>query len=233
MAGPRRAPREGPRPPPARPVRRRPGPGHADDRRGRGRVPRLLEAPGDRRHDGPAARRSPGRRASRSAATAMFAGERINTTEDRAVLHTALRAPRSDAIKLDGVDVVREVHAVLDRMAAFAMRVRDNEWTGYTGKPIRNVINIGIGGSDLGPAMATEALHPLLGPRAAIPVRVQRRRRRHPRGDDGPRSRRDAVHRQQQDLRHARDADQRADRPRLAAGARCTTTRPSRATSSP
>ena len=88
----------------------------------------------------------------------MFEGERINTTEDRAVLHTALRAPTKDAIKLDGVDVVREVHAVLDRMAAFAMRVRENEWTGYTGKPIRNVINIGIGGSDLGPAMATEAL---------------------------------------------------------------------------
>ena len=89
---------------------------------------------------------------------AMFAGERINTTEDRAVLHTALRAPASERLIVDGQDVVDEVHAVLDRMAAFAMRVRDNEWTGFTGKPIRNVINIGIGGSDLGPAMATEAL---------------------------------------------------------------------------
>jgi glucose-6-phosphate isomerase len=89
---------------------------------------------------------------------AMFEGARINTTEDRAVLHTALRAPVSDSILLDRVDVVAEVHAVLDRMAAFAMRIRENEWTGYTGKPIRNVINIGIGGSDLGPAMATEAL---------------------------------------------------------------------------
>jgi glucose-6-phosphate isomerase len=89
---------------------------------------------------------------------AMFAGERINTTEDRAVLHTALRAPASERLIVDGQDVVAEVHAVLDRMAAFAMRVRDNEWAGFTGKPIRNVINIGIGGSDLGPAMATEAL---------------------------------------------------------------------------
>ena len=88
----------------------------------------------------------------------MFAGARINTTEDRAVLHTALRAPTRDRLVVDGEEVVGEVHKVLDRMAAFAMRVRDGEWTGYTGKPIRNVINIGIGGSDLGPAMATEAL---------------------------------------------------------------------------
>ncbi|HEY6607573.1 MAG TPA: glucose-6-phosphate isomerase [Candidatus Limnocylindria bacterium] len=90
--------------------------------------------------------------------TAMFEGERINTTEDRAVLHTALRAPVRDRLEVDGEDVIADVHRVLDRMAAFAMRVRDGEWTGYTGKPIRNVINIGIGGSDLGPAMATEAL---------------------------------------------------------------------------
>ena len=90
--------------------------------------------------------------------TAMFEGERINTTEDRAVLHTALRAPARDHLEVDGQDVVADVHRVLDRMASFAIRVRDGEWTGYTGKPIRNVINIGIGGSDLGPAMATEAL---------------------------------------------------------------------------
>jgi glucose-6-phosphate isomerase len=89
---------------------------------------------------------------------AMFAGERINVTEDRAVLHVALRAPAGERIEVDGHDVVRDVHEVLDRMAAFAIRVRDDEWTGFTGKPIRNVINIGIGGSDLGPAMATEAL---------------------------------------------------------------------------
>ncbi|MFE9921397.1 glucose-6-phosphate isomerase [Streptomyces sp. NPDC005774] len=89
---------------------------------------------------------------------AMFRGERINTTEDRAVLHTALRAPRDAVIEADGENVVPGVHAVLDRMAAFADRVRSGEWTGHTGKRIRTVVNIGIGGSDLGPAMAYEAL---------------------------------------------------------------------------
>ncbi|MFC5956039.1 glucose-6-phosphate isomerase [Streptomyces pratens] len=89
---------------------------------------------------------------------AMFRGERINTTEDRAVLHTALRAPRDAVIEVDGENVVPGVHAVLDRMAAFADRVRSGEWTGHTGKRIRTVVNIGIGGSDLGPAMAYEAL---------------------------------------------------------------------------
>jgi glucose-6-phosphate isomerase len=89
---------------------------------------------------------------------AMFAGERINVTEDRAVLHTALRAPAGAHVIVDGHDVVPDVHEVLDRMAAFAMRVRVGEWTGFTGARIRNVVNIGIGGSDLGPAMATEAL---------------------------------------------------------------------------
>ncbi|MFE7900365.1 glucose-6-phosphate isomerase [Streptomyces sp. NPDC057424] len=91
---------------------------------------------------------------------AMFRGERINVTEDRAVLHTALRAPRDAVIEVDGVNVVPGVHAVLDRMAAFADRVRSGEWTGHTGKRIRTVVNIGIGGSDLGPAMAYEALRP-------------------------------------------------------------------------
>ncbi|MFD3476037.1 glucose-6-phosphate isomerase [Streptomyces sp. NPDC058695] len=89
---------------------------------------------------------------------AMFRGEKINTTEDRAVLHTALRAPRDAVIEVDGVDVVPRVHAVLDKMAAFADRVRSGEWTGHTGKRIKNVVNIGIGGSDLGPAMAYEVL---------------------------------------------------------------------------
>ncbi|MGW1606292.1 glucose-6-phosphate isomerase, partial [Streptomyces eurythermus] len=89
---------------------------------------------------------------------AMFRGERINVTENRAVLHTALRAPRDAVIEVDGENVVPKVHAVLDKMAGFADRVRSGEWTGYTGKRIRNVINIGIGGSDLGPAMAYEAL---------------------------------------------------------------------------
>ncbi len=89
---------------------------------------------------------------------AMFAGERINVTEDRAVLHVALRAPRGERIEVDGEDVVPEVHEVLDRMAAFARRLRSGEWTGHTGSRIRNVVNIGIGGSDLGPVMAYEAL---------------------------------------------------------------------------
>ncbi|MES4893333.1 glucose-6-phosphate isomerase, partial [Streptomyces sp. NPDC096012] len=89
---------------------------------------------------------------------AMFRGERINVTENRAVLHTALRAPRDAVIEVDGENVVPRVHAVLDKMASFSDRVRSGEWTGHTGKRIRNVVNIGIGGSDLGPAMAYEAL---------------------------------------------------------------------------
>lgn len=89
---------------------------------------------------------------------AMFRGDKINTTEDRAVLHTALRAPRDAVIEVDGENVVPAVHAVLDKMAAFSDRVRSGEWTGHTGRPIKNIVNIGIGGSDLGPAMAYEAL---------------------------------------------------------------------------
>lgn len=91
---------------------------------------------------------------------AMFRGEKINITERRAVLHTALRAPRDAVIEVDGENVVPQVHAVLDRMGDFAERVRSGEWTGHTGRPIRTVVNIGIGGSDLGPAMAYEALRP-------------------------------------------------------------------------
>jgi glucose-6-phosphate isomerase len=89
---------------------------------------------------------------------AMFSGEKINITENRAVLHIALRAPKGESIVVDGEDVVPSVHAVLDKMAAFADRVRSGAWKGHTGKRIRNVINIGIGGSDLGPVMAYEAL---------------------------------------------------------------------------
>jgi glucose-6-phosphate isomerase len=89
---------------------------------------------------------------------AMFRGERINVTEDRAVLHVALRAPRDQQILVDGADVVPEVHEVLDRMAGFARAVRNGTWRGHTGKRIRAVVNIGIGGSDLGPVMAYEAL---------------------------------------------------------------------------
>ncbi|MFF8593752.1 glucose-6-phosphate isomerase [Streptomyces sp. NPDC015220] len=89
---------------------------------------------------------------------AMFRGERINLTENRAVLHTALRAPRDAVVEVDGENVVPKVHAVLDKMAGFADRVRSGQWTGHTGKRIRNIVNIGIGGSDLGPAMAYEVL---------------------------------------------------------------------------
>jgi glucose-6-phosphate isomerase len=89
---------------------------------------------------------------------AMFRGEHINVSEDRAVLHVALRMPPDRSLIVDGVDVVREVHEVLDRMSAFSSRIRSGEWTGHTGRPIRNVVNVGIGGSDLGPVMAHEAL---------------------------------------------------------------------------
>jgi glucose-6-phosphate isomerase len=89
---------------------------------------------------------------------AMFAGDTINVTEKRPVLHVALRAPRTASIVVDGEDVIPQVHAVLDRMAAFATRVRSGAWTGFTGRRIRTIVNIGIGGSDLGPAMACEAL---------------------------------------------------------------------------
>ena len=89
---------------------------------------------------------------------AMFGGEKINITEDRAVLHVALRAPKDASIIVDGKNVVPEVHSVLDKMANFSNRVRTGTWIGHTGKRIRNVINIGIGGSDLGPVMAYEAL---------------------------------------------------------------------------
>ena len=88
----------------------------------------------------------------------MFAGERINVSENRSVLHVALRMPKGSSLIVEGVDVVAEVHEVLDRMADFAARVRSGAWLGHTGKPVRNIVNIGIGGSDLGPVMAYEAL---------------------------------------------------------------------------
>ncbi|MGA8368175.1 MAG: hypothetical protein WB716_12735, partial [Candidatus Acidiferrales bacterium] len=94
----------------------------------------------------------------RARTEAMFRGEKINVTENRAVLHVALRAPRGASIIVDGENVVPKVHAVLDKMAGFCNRVRSGEWKGHTGKRIRNIINVGIGGSDLGPVMAYEAL---------------------------------------------------------------------------
>ncbi|MGO4427799.1 glucose-6-phosphate isomerase, partial [Streptomyces sp. MCAF7] len=89
---------------------------------------------------------------------AMFRGEHINVSEDRPALHVALRMPQGSSLVVDGADVVAQVHSVLDRMAAFARRIRSGEWKGHTGKPIRNIVNVGIGGSDLGPVMAYEAL---------------------------------------------------------------------------
>src|SRR5437879_5429823 len=89
---------------------------------------------------------------------AMFRGEKINVTEKRAVLHVALRAPKGQTIIVDGKNVIAQVHAVLGKMADFASRIRNGDWKGHTGKPIRNVVNMGIGGSDLGPVMAYEAL---------------------------------------------------------------------------
>jgi glucose-6-phosphate isomerase len=94
----------------------------------------------------------------RSRIDAMFGGEKINATEQRAVLHVALRASKGQSIIVNGQDIVPQVHAVLDKMAAFSKRVRDGAWKGHTGKPIRNIVNVGIGGSDLGPVMAYEAL---------------------------------------------------------------------------
>jgi len=91
---------------------------------------------------------------------AMFRGEHINVSEDRPVLHVALRMPRDVSLVVDGADVVAQVHEVLDRMTEFASRVRSGEWRGYTGQPVRNIVNVGIGGSDLGPVMAYEALRP-------------------------------------------------------------------------
>ena len=95
---------------------------------------------------------------------AMYAGERINVTENRSVLHTALRRPKGDSLIVEGTDVVAQVHEVLDRIYAFANRVRSGEWKGVTGQPIRTVVNIGIGGSDLGPVMVYEALKPYVQP---------------------------------------------------------------------
>src|SRR5256714_3760110 len=88
---------------------------------------------------------------------AMFAGERINVSENRSVLHVALRMPEGASLVVDGTDVVAQVHEVLDRMAGFATRIRSGEWKGHTGKPIHNIVNIGIGGSDLGPGLARDA----------------------------------------------------------------------------
>ena len=149
---------------------------------------------------------------------AMFAGEHINVSEDRAVLHVALRMPRGRSLIVDGVDVVKEVHETLDRMAAFAERVRSGEWTGHTGKPIRNVVNVGIGGSDLGPVMAYEALRHYS--RREMTFRFVS----NVDGTDFAESTRDLDPAETlfvdllEDLHHAGDDDQRPHRPRVVAG---------------
>ena len=143
---------------------------------------------------------------------AMFRGEKINVTENRAVLHVALRAPKGASIIVDGKNVVPQVHAVLDKMADFSNRIRSGAWKGHTGKRIRNVVNIGIGGSDLGPVMAYEALKHYSDRALDVPVRLQRRRHRLRRSHPRPRSGRNAVHRLVQDVHDAGDDDQRPER---------------------
>ncbi len=146
---------------------------------------------------------------------AMFSGQAINVTEQRAVLHVALRAPAGERIVVDGADVVPQVHAVLDRMAAFADDVRSGRWKGHTGRPIRNVVNIGIGGSDLGPGDGVRGAASLQPAGYDLPLRLQHRRHRLRGSHARPRSRGDAVHRLLQDLHDAGDADQRPHGARL------------------
>ena len=134
------------------------------------------------------------------------------------MLHVALRAPRDAVIEVDGTDVVPEVHEVLDRMADFADRVRSGDWVGHTGKRIRNVVNIGIGGSDLGPHMAHEALVPYADPELTVRFVSNVDGTEFHELDQGPRPGRDAVHHRLQDLHHAGDDDQRALGAGLGAG---------------
>ncbi len=146
---------------------------------------------------------------------AMFRGERINVTENRSVLHVALRMPREESLVVDGVDVVAEVHEVLDRMSRFSDQVRGGDWRGHTGKAIRNVVNVGIGGSDLGPGDGLRGASPLLASRHDLPLRLECRLDRLRGGDARPRGRGDAVHHLLEDVHDARDDDQRADGSRM------------------
>ena len=148
----------------------------------------------------------------------MFRGDKINISEKRAVLHVALRAPRGASIVVDGQNVVPEVHAVLDKMADFADRVRSGAWKGHTGKRIRNVDQHRHRRLRPRPGDGLRSAQALQRARHDLPLRLQRRRHRLRRGGARPRSRRDAVHHLLQDLHHARDDDQRAHRARLAAG---------------
>ena len=204
---------------PARAVRRRPGARRAPDRRGGGPVPRLLEEPRHRRDAAPAGRAGRASPGCASGSTRCSRGEHINVTEDRAVLHVALRAPRERVARRRRRRTSSpEVHAVLDRMARLRRaRARRARGRATPASAIRNVVNIGIGGSDLGPVMAYEALRHYSRARPDVPLRVERRRHRLRRGDPRPRPRGDAVHRRLQDVHDARDDDERALRPRVGA----------------
>ncbi len=149
---------------------------------------------------------------------AMFTGEKINNTEDRAVLHVALRNRSNRPILVDGEDVMPEVNAVLAKMRVFSEAVRSGAWRGYTGERITDVVNIGIGGSDLGPKMVTQALTPYGSPRPACALRLQRGRHRHRRDAQTRATGDHALSGGVQDLHHAGDHDQRAYGARLAAG---------------
>ena len=176
--------------PPAPALRRRSRARRAAGGRGRRALPRLFQEP-DHRRD--AALAAPARRASRACASASTpCSAATRSTSPRSARCCTSRCARRAAHRscVDGENVVPEVHAVLDRMAAFADRVRSGAWKGHTGKRIRNVINIGIGGSDLGPVMAYEALQALQRARHDLPLRLQRRRHRLRRGDARSRSRR-------------------------------------------
>ena len=210
---------QGPAPPQA--VRRRPQPRRAPDRRGRRHLPRLLQEPRHRRDAATAAAAGRGVRPARPHRRHVPRRQDQHHREPRRPARRPARPEGATVIVVDGENVVPEVHAVLDKMADFSDRVRSGAWKGHTGKRIRNVVNIGIGGSDLGPVMAYEALQALQRPRPDVPLRLQRRRHRLRRGDARPRPRRDAVHRLVQDVHHAGDDDQRPHRPRLGAeGAR-------------
>ena len=158
---------------------------------------------------------SPRSAACARASTRCSAASKINVTEERAVLHVALRAPRGASIVVDGKNVVPGGPRRARPDGDVRRRVRGGAWNGFTGKRIRNVVNIGIGGSDLGPVMAYEALRHYSARDLDVPFRLERRRHRLRRGRRATRSGRDAVHRLVEDVHHAGDDDQRADRPRL------------------
>ena len=211
-----------------------PGRGERLTAEGAGLLPRLLEEPGHRRDAAAALPAGRGVRRCPSAARRCSAASGSTSPRTAPVLHVALRMPRDRSLVVDGVDVVKEVHEVLDRMGAFCRAgPRAASGRGHTGKPIRNVVNIGIGGSDLGPVMAYEALRHYSTREHDLPLRLQRRRHRLRRGDPRPRPRGDAVHRLLEDLHDARDDDQRPHRPRVGRWTRWATRPRSPSTSSP